>query len=304
MDWKQKAKLQSVIAKLPDAVSYEAYYKLQRHFGTLGNFNPVSRLEAGAEIWRRLIGLGFDPRNKNFLEVGTGRAPFTPIAFWLLGAGRITTIDVNPYVKTELLTEGLAYMRAHRDDVETLFDGNVDSGRLATVLDPNLDPSTLLEVANINYISNGDAGSTDLDDGTVDVHMSFNVLEHIPAPTIVNILTEAKRLIGVDGIAIHRIDYSDHFAHDDDSISMVNFLQFDEREWDRLAGNRFMFMNRLRVDDMTELFRQAGLRVNEVADEPDNASLIALTDVDLDQRFSNKSPETLATLASWTVAQT
>ena len=51
------------------------------------------------------------------------------------------------------------------------------------------------------------------------------------------------------------VDYSDHFSHSDQTISSINFLRYSDDEWQRYAGNRYMYMNRLRHDDVLALFR-------------------------------------------------
>ena len=90
---------------------------------------------------------------------------------------------------------------------------------------------------------------------------------------------------------VYRVDYSDHFSHSDSSISAINFLQFSELKWDMLAGNRYMYMNRLRHDDFLDLFRQWGHSV--LMEEPDVDREIVLTlkdtEFSVDDRFRDKA---------------
>jgi hypothetical protein len=78
MHWKLKAQIQNTVAILPSALSYSAYYWLQRSFGTLKPYRPISRLNAGIETWKRIQTQGYAPAGKIFLEVGTGRVPCPP----------------------------------------------------------------------------------------------------------------------------------------------------------------------------------------------------------------------------------
>ena len=64
-----------------------------------------------------------------------------------------------------------------------------------------------------------------------------------------------------DGITIHFIDLSDHFQHQDKSITSINFLHYSEKEWERIAGNQFAYCNRLRAGDYLALFEEAGFDV-------------------------------------------
>ena len=65
------------------------------------------------------------------------------------------------------------------------------------------------------------------------------MFEHIPSPVLKAILNEANRVLAPNGVALHHIDPSDHFSHDDAAISPINFLRFSEAQWERLTGNQF-----------------------------------------------------------------
>ena len=93
MHWKTKARIQKAVSLLPHDVSYSTYYWIQRHLGRLRSINPVDLLQAGVETWTRIREAGSDPVGKVFLEVGTGRAPIVPMAYWLMGAEGSITID-------------------------------------------------------------------------------------------------------------------------------------------------------------------------------------------------------------------
>jgi len=157
------------------------------------------------------------------------------------------------------------------------------------------DLPSLLRLTNIEYLARTDAGALPLADKSIDFHLSHAVFEHIPAVEIERILSEARRLLAPDGLLLHVIDPSDHFAHDDTSITAINFLQFDDRAWQRLAGNRFMFHNRLRSCEYLALFARAGVRVVRQAETVDEPSLRALKNgFPLHAQFKHMSPEALA----------
>ena len=108
MRWTTKSRIQNAVSVLPSPISYALYYWIQRRFGALRKTNPTSRLESAVDTWKIIKKHGRDPRDKVFFEVGTGRMPITPLAYWLMGAKEIITIDLNPYVKVELIEELLA----------------------------------------------------------------------------------------------------------------------------------------------------------------------------------------------------
>src|SRR5262245_3241922 len=126
MNWRTKSAIQNVVALLPDEVSYEAYYGLQRAFGKVAGKNPLTELRKAGEIMRlvRQHRPGDGPLAA--LEIGTGRALNVPIGISLAGATRIITVDAHRYLKAEMVMAALASMRNHRDDVADLFAGLSD----------------------------------------------------------------------------------------------------------------------------------------------------------------------------------
>ena len=307
MHWKAKATLQNAVSRLPSSSSYAAYYWLQRHFGGLRRIDPTARLRAGIETWRQIEKVGRDPCGKTFFEVGTGRVPMTPLAYWLLGAERVITVDLNPYMKAELTRECLQYIAAHREDMQALFGPRLKRKRFEALLDfphqGDFDLRKLLDLCRIVYIAPGDAAHTGLDPDAIDFHTSFNVFEHIPRDVLLAILREGNRIIRRDGLFVHRVDYSDHFSHSDTRISPINFLQYSDAQWQRYAGNRYMYMNRLRHDDFLALFEAASHGVLAAEPTVDAPSLQLLREgrLSVDARFGGKAVEVLATTEAWIV---
>ncbi|HVF86765.1 MAG TPA: class I SAM-dependent methyltransferase, partial [Pyrinomonadaceae bacterium] len=153
----------------------------------------------------------------------------------------------------------------------------------------------LLRLTGIEYHSPADATRLPFSDRSFDFHISNTVLEHVPGDIISGILSEARRVLTPEGLLIHFIDPSDHFSHDDNSITAVNFLQFDQRAWDGLAGNQFMYHNRLRSHQHLELFERAGVRVLRQEKQIDDVALSALQNgFHLDENFKSLAPEELA----------
>ena len=308
MYWKTKATLQNAVSRLPSESSYATYYWLQRHFGGLRSINPMARLRAGIETWRQIEKLGHEPAGRTFFEVGTGRVPMTPLAYWLMGAKKVITIDLNPYLKTELTKECLQYIAEHVEETEAAFGAQLDRKRFDTLLylqrQDGFRLQHLLDLCHITYIAPGDAARTGLSPASIDFHTSFNVFEHIPRDVLAAILSEGNRIISDAGLFVHRVDYSDHFSHSDTRISPINFLQYSDAQWDRYAGNRYMYMNRLRHDDFLALFEAAQHTVLATEPTVDETSLTLLREgmLGIDERFAEKTAEVLATTESWIVS--
>ncbi len=139
---------------------------------------------------------------------------------------------------------------------------------------------------------------------TVDFHLSYDRFQKLPSTTLLEVLKEGNRLIKDHGLFIHRMDFSDPFSHADADLSPLNFLQYTDQEWDRYVGNRPMYTNRLRVDDVEELYQRCGLEIVKLEADVDADVLKALeaNQILLSTRFRDKSPTALATLTSWVIS--
>lgn len=309
MHWKTKALVQNVVSIFPSSASYEAYYLLQRHFGGLKKINPVSRLKAGIATWNFIKKNDYDPVGKVFFEIGTGRIPNVPMAYWLMGAEKTITIDLNPYLKEDLVRECLQYIHANYQNIQKLFGPLLDQRRMDDLLafhkSGAFSVQAFLDLCRIQYIAPGDAANTKMQPRSIDFHTSYTVFEHIPLEVLRNIVEEGGRIITDDGLFVHRIDYSDHFSHSDKTIPRINFLRYSNKEWNRYAGNRYMYMNRLRHDDYISLFRDAGHHILDTRPdvEPHLQEMLRGGGFPLDQRFKTKTEEVLATTGAWIVSK-
>ena len=267
------------------------------------------KLTAAVETCRRICNQGKSPVNKIFLEVGTGRVPVVPIAYWLMGSEKTITIDLNPYLKSELVEESLKHMFKNHEKVLNLFGSLVDQERFSEFLkwgrESHFSLSKILDQCRIEYIAPGDAANTHLPDESIDFHTSYTVFEHIPFEVLEEILKEGNRIIKNKGLFIHSIDYSDHYSHSDKRISSINFLQYSEKQWDKFAGNRYAFVNRLRHDDFINLFESVGQNIINV--EPNTNQqlyeLLSNGNFQLNDRFSSKSKNDLAITGAWIVSR-
>jgi len=309
MHWKLKAKIQTVISLLPSSASYAAYYWVQRHFGRLRRINPIITLTAGIETWKLIKEQGYEPSGKVFFEIGTGRVPLVPLAYWLMGAKKTITIDLNPYLKEELVRESLDYISNNTNEIQKLFGNLLYNKRIDELLDFSRNPissmRSFLDFCRIDYVAPGNAANTYLPAKSIDFHTSYIVLEHVTPEVLKQIIEEGNRIINSDGLFVHRIDYSDHFSHTDKKISRINFLQYSDDEWQKYAGNKYMYMNRLRHDDFIHIFQSAGHRILQAKPHIDRRlqDLLRNGSLQLDARFKIKSEEILSIKGAWIVSE-
>jgi len=120
-----------------------------------------------------------------------------------------------------------------------------------------------LEKFGIYYIAPYDASKIHLPDKSIDACVSTNTLEHIPKANIIEIFSELYRKIKDDGIVSLIIDYSDHYAHTDNNISLLNYLRFTNQQWKRY-NHKIHFQNRLRHYEYINIFEKIGFKaINE-----------------------------------------
>jgi hypothetical protein len=299
MNWRLKAAVQRACAAMPVGGGL-IYYSLQRTFGLLRDPDrPMRMLRRVARLARELGELGFDLYGKRVLEVGTGWRVDMPIGLYLCGAKSVDTYDVHRYLKPRLVMAAVAGLAKRRQLVLETFATLTDAGELERRLDalvraPNL--HALFQVAGIDYHAPADAARTGRPDGSVDLHMSFAVFQHIPYDALLAVLRESTRVLSADGLAWHHVDLSDQFAHADPSISRANFLRFTEAEWARYSNNRFAYHNRLRAADYERVYREAGHEVIRWVCDVDERSHAELADgFPLAERFRGLPVEMLAT---------
>ncbi len=236
------------------------------------------------------------------LELGTGWYPIVPIGLALAGAARVVTIDVSPLLDRERVAQ-----------VAQRYRATLEAGELQTAL-PELDPARaeallaaaarrtgpaeLLEALGVSAIV-GDVRDVTLASGSVELFVSNNTLEHIPAAQLADVLGALRRLAAPGAVMDHFVDLSDHYAHFDHSLSEFNYLRYPPALW-RLFNNRLQYQNRLRISDYRALLASAGFRL--VAEESERGVAAELAAIELAAPFRGYAQADLLVLRSWLTA--
>jgi len=309
MNWKLKALIQNTVSRLPYPLNDNIYYRIQKYFGGLGRITPLQELSAGVRMCENIIKFNRIIDGKLFFEVGTGRRLSVPLVFWLLGSERIITVDLNQYLIKELIKQDLNYINENQKEIRDLFKGlklyNDRFQKLIELNQTSWNIEDLLQLCNIEYISLGDAANVDIENNCVDFHISNTVFEHIHTNKIRSILQEGNRIINKDGLFIHTIDFGDHYCHADQSISSINMLQYSDKEWNRYVNNKYMYMNRLRIDDFINLYQSLKHNILSIESvkEKNILDLLEKNSLVINKKFKNKSKDVLSTTSSWIVTE-
>lgn len=235
MDWRLKA-LAFRVLDLPGGA--QAHYLLQRHVTRNWPRRPQT-LDALAGIARRTVD-DFDRHRgglpASVLEIGAGRDLAVPLALRQLGVGRVLASDVTRLARLDLVQHA----------ADRLLSGQV---RFESFSD--LDRFGIVYAAPHRVTER---------DEKVECSCSNEVLEHVPPDQLVKLL-KALRAV-TRGVTTHSIDYSDHYARSDGTISRLNFLRYSDAAWRRFNSGK-QYVNRLRHSDYLRLFREAGFRILE-----------------------------------------
>lgn len=313
MNWKIKAYIQRAMAAIPAAMGDWMNFQMQKRIGLLRTHSPEAYAKPAVDYLQRITAHGRDFSGKSFLEIGTGRRPTTALFLWLCGAEKVVTVDLNRLLNEQIFMGDVAFIVSNetrvREILGALATDEFFTPRFAVLKDvatqPGVHSADILSAANIDYRAPADARNLDLPDASIDYHISANVFEHIPPEALPLVLGEASRILTTTGLLMHFIDYSDHFRTIDAGISQINFLQYSDAEWDKWAGNRFAYHNRLRSDDFQEIFADAGFRFIEYEARVDDAvpALLESGELLLDERFASKSADVLSCVGAFVVAE-
>lgn len=264
MNWRLKGTIQKFLGSLPRG--YEIHYRLQRRFGGLRNF--TAEVDTKVEDWScmasHLSNAGVPVQGTRFVEMGTGWYPTFPFCLCLGGAASIDTIDLDCHLRPELALRAATLLEdkvAMIAEFSKRLPGDVLAAQQSLV--GALRDGASVERASggvIRYRAPGDAAATGMAGGSVDVVFSNSVLEHVPGEMIARCLEEAYRILCPGGVVFHSVNCGDHYAYVDGRIDQLHYLRYSDEDW-KFWNNRFLYQNRLRAIDFTDMARAAGFAI-------------------------------------------
>jgi SAM-dependent methyltransferase len=307
MRWTTKARIQRVLSSAP--LGPQLYYLAQRHLGGFSHFSIDSKVAQGSSLLECLAELPEPLSNWSAVEIGTGWTPILPILFWLNGQRHCDTYDNQRLLKDSLVVESARQFVAPGHAAAELRRTNVDQSQfqerlavLEKLVAEGASGSDVMRACNIRYHAPVDATNTGLGNGSVDVVYSNTTLEHAREEEISSLLRESYRIIRPGGYMLHLIDLSDHFAHSDELITAINFLQFSEREFSKY-NSRFLYQNRLREPRWRKIIQGQGFEIVSWKTHVDARALGQLPALPLDPAFANFSSEELCVSSIHVIAR-
>ncbi len=300
MRWQTKCAIDSAKAVLP----FQA--QLRRLKDRISPYQPNLRQDVNAIVqgirqveWVNGV---LPVKGATVLEVGSGWAPMIPLLYSLAGASQVFLTDLNVLLRPDSFAAGLRSLRTQR---QVILDRlNLDPKFLDHALreDSSTSMEDRLKEMHLVYMAPCDCRKLNLPAASVDVVTSRACLEHVPPDVIQDIFHESYRLLKPGAVACHLVDHSDHWEHNDKSLSRVNFLKYSDAVFRWTYINSLNYQNRLRHPEYIEMLQKAGFRLVREEHTLDEASLQHLPQMRLAKRFSTFSNEDLATIESLLLA--
>ena len=298
MRWQVKAAILYTLSQLPAGT--QIYRKLQDVTGS-NRLDIHDQYGMKSAFLKRILQEGLPVRDREFFEIGTGWFPVFPMLLSLVGARRIVTVDLNPWLTADSLAQTLLGYASIAERVAADFQLSAREcqDRLHALINlakqPNATVDAVLREARIEYRMPLDATDTRLPAETFDYIVSSNVLEHIPGPVIAGIIAESQRILKPGGLHLHHVDPGDHYSLDG-QITTVNFLNYSRHQWHCLGRTGLAYHNRLRCIDYVRLFQQGGFEIFREFTRIDERALAVLREGKLKVHpdFQGYTPEQLA----------
>lgn len=297
MDWRLKGAIQKVLGYVPGGD--RLHYLLQRRGGGLTNFDRECDLKI--DDWRLMMGhlraSKVPVAGSTLLEMGSGWYPTFPLGLYLAGAAKVYTLDLNAYLKPEMAIALAEHLATHVPMIAR------ESGRTEaevsalqrSVADALRGGASIGEATDgvVEYRAPADASKTDLPASSVDVVFSNSVLEHVPGDVIRACLVEAMRILRPGAIVYHSVNCGDHYAYADHGIHQLHYLRYSEAQWAKW-NNSFLYQNRLRGIDFTEMTREVGFAIEIDTSRPHPDRMRQLASIEVDPVFARYTHEQLA----------
>lgn len=270
LDWRVKVAAFWVFDALPGG--HALYLQTQKRITKTvpRRLSPTAETAACfADNWRSIVEhLGIERAQcARILEFGAGWDLYSNLVMWCLGANDQLVYDLNRWAAPEQLNLVIRHLK---NDPPPGFRRTPER-ELPEAGDWE---TALRDAYGITYRAPADVTDTRLDAGCVDAIVSTSVLEHVPEPAAARILMECGRILRDEGVMSHCIDYSDHYAHSDATITPYNFLRFTPKAW-RLCNPDIHFQNRMRHAEHRKAFELSGFHVaREVVRQPDDADAL------------------------------
>lgn len=229
---------------LPNKLGYFIYHQLQRKSFKNIETNIRANENSYLVIKNMLKKTNIEIIEKHVLEIGSGWLPLMPYLLKINETiNKISTYDINCHYSNKRISKIDSYYNANnKRNFNYLFKNGY---RLPSFIEYYPNESI------INAVNNQD----------IKLFFSRFVLEHIPPDKIKAMHSKLFNDMRRDAAILHLISPSDHRAYSDKTLSHYDFLQYSQKQWNRIQ-TKFDYHNRLRLPQYIAIFKEIGFEIS------------------------------------------
>lgn len=277
MLWKQLLVKKLIIARIPFSDKLREFKR--KLFGYPPN---SSNLELTIDNYERIKSeiekLGRTIQDSTILEIGSGWFPIIPILLVRDGAKKVIMSDLNVHMDEITFRETTIYLKNRFPN------------------DDYIQNLTNFSALPIDYLAPFHISS--LGRRSLDIIMSRTVLEHISKNDMYTLFSSLRSKISDTGLMVHLVDHSDHFEHQDKSITRINFLTWSEEKHALINYLTKDGENRMRHHEYQQVFVDSGYELINEESDLDPKTLESIASLELTYPYSKMQPEQLAIVTS------
>lgn len=117
------------------------------------------------------------------------------------------------------------------------------------------------DLLGFTYLVNDKGSLSAIADGSIDLVISSDVMEHVPRDSMARLIGDFRRILRPGGCASQQIVETDHLTIYDRSIHAKNYLRYTDRQWQRWFDNHVQHINRLQHSDFVKAFADGGFEI-------------------------------------------
>ena len=229
-----------VLDKLPNFLGNIVYHKIQEYCNVSLEKTNSANKNSFVKTKNILKNIGFDLKEKNIIEIGSGWRPIMPYYFKYFGnCGTVFTYDINQHYNKKWIRQlNQFFLQEYKIKVS---------------------PRESLLPNFVKYFPNKNIIDEDLSQ-RIDLIFSRFVLEHVKPADLLQMHQKFFQEIDDEAVILHLISPSDHRSYSDSDLSLQDFLRYSQEEWDRIQ-TRFDYHNRLRLPQYLKIFDESGFDV-------------------------------------------
>jgi hypothetical protein len=219
------------------------------------------------------------PPPKRVFEQGTGWHGSDAMAFFLLGADHVHTVDTSRWLRVSNLDRTISGVLSIAATLRPIYQRYLSSNigifddRINSLRSTGGTGAKLLERGLLRYVVTKDVKAIPANFEDYDFVFSNSVLQRLPVSDLHDFVTSKK---APHAMHLHRIDCADFHVLRNRRIRKLDYLLIDEPSWNWWTSHYINYQNRLRSFEFRELFESVGYFADVVDEhvEPNDIAFV------------------------------